>query len=242
MGGHDRGSQVAAKLDLDVPGILKAASRQLRDKSPKTRAGVFLILKELVVVAPVSVTRDIDQLMPGIIAALNVRPPSLIRKLLCPAVDPASQLQAAMLSKASIASCSYRSQQRGDVPRCNVERTCNALVRTFCKIAFCQLQDKSSSTSVLKIQALLFLGLALQRKREQQVRQPQIIKLAPPVFQAAADKYYKVAAEAIRVCEVLVTAIRPAAVQPLQPALQVSAFYQTRLTNPANKIPCPTSG
>ena len=74
VGGHNQGSGVAAQLDADIPGILKAASRQLRDKSPKVRAGVFLVLKELVVVAPVSVTRDIEHLMPGIIAALNVRP------------------------------------------------------------------------------------------------------------------------------------------------------------------------
>ena len=83
------------------------------------------------------------------------------------------------------------------------------------------MQDKSSSTSVLKIQALQFLGLAL-RKGDQQTWLPQISKVAPPVFQAVADKYYKVAAEAIRVCEVLVAAIRPTPTQPLQPTLQVN--------------------
>ena len=74
VGGHGQGTGVAAQLDADVPGILKAASRQLRDKSPKVRAGVFLVLKELIFVAPISVVKDIDQLMPGIVAALNVRP------------------------------------------------------------------------------------------------------------------------------------------------------------------------
>ncbi len=90
------------------------------------------------------------------------------------------------------------------------------------------MQDKSSSTPVLKMQALQFLGLALQ-KGNQQAWLPQISKLAPPVFQAVADKYYKVAAEAIRVCEVLATAIRPVAANPLQPALQVTPCPRARL-------------
>lgn len=62
------------QLAADVPSIVRAASRQLNCKSPKTRAGVFQLLKELVVVAPVSVTKEIDLLMTGIISALNVRP------------------------------------------------------------------------------------------------------------------------------------------------------------------------
>lgn len=65
---QDQASQLAA----DVPGILKAASKSLRDKSVKIRAGVFQVLKELVIAVPSSFTQEIDQLMPGIIAALKV--------------------------------------------------------------------------------------------------------------------------------------------------------------------------
>ena len=46
--------------------------------------------------------------------------------------------------------------------------------------------------------------------------------LAPPVFAAAGERYYKVSAEALRVCEQLVRVIRPDATAPLQPALKVS--------------------
>ncbi len=47
--------------------------------------------------------------------------------------------------------------------------------------------------------------------------------LAPPVFAAAGERYYKVAAEALRVCEQLVRVIRPDSAAPVQPALQVSS-------------------
>ena len=62
------------QLRADVPAILRAASRQLRDKSVKTKAGIFQVLKELVAVLPDATAADIDQLVPGILAALNVCP------------------------------------------------------------------------------------------------------------------------------------------------------------------------
>jgi len=92
------------------------------------------------------------------------------------------------------------------------------------------LQDQSSSTSALKIQALQFLALALH-KASQEVWRRQIGKLAPPVLLAVADKYYKVSAEALRVCEELVHSIRPNLTQPLQPVLQV------RPTLPPSPVP-----
>lgn len=43
------------------------------------------------------------------------------------------------------------------------------------------------------------------------------------MFAAAGERYYKVAAEALRVCEQLVRIIRPDPTQPLQAGLQVRA-------------------
>ena len=88
-----------------------------------------------------------------------------------------------------------------------------------------RLQDKSSSASALKIQALQFLGLALHGASSLEW-QHQIGRLAPPIFSAVGDRYYKVSAEAIRVCEELVHAIRPSPPAPLQPALQVRRLQQ----------------
>ena len=61
-----------ALLRADVPTILRATARQLKDKSPKTKAGAIQVLKELVDVLPEAIAADIDQLVPGILAALNV--------------------------------------------------------------------------------------------------------------------------------------------------------------------------
>ena len=149
VGGHDRGSGVAAQLDSDISGILKAAARQLRDKSPKTRAAVFLVLKELVVVAPVSVTRDIDQLMPGIIAALKVRP-FLNFKLVCLRVYQAGQIQAASLSKAIIASSVYRNhlhsrQQAVPISRFIIGRPAIPWKGLFAKLSICRCRTSRAA-------------------------------------------------------------------------------------------------
>lgn len=66
-------SASVAALQADVPAVLKAAARQLRDKSPKTRAAIFRVLKELVSVQPDATAASIDQLTPGIAAALEVQ-------------------------------------------------------------------------------------------------------------------------------------------------------------------------
>lgn len=59
----------------DVAAIVTAAAKQLRDKSLKTKAGVFTVLKELVVVLtniPWLTPTLVEQLIPGICSALKV--------------------------------------------------------------------------------------------------------------------------------------------------------------------------
>lgn len=75
---RDRASQVYAQLQADSPEVLKASFRQLRDKSLKTRAGVLLMLKELISIVPECLSHHLDQLLPGLTAALNVRPLPLV--------------------------------------------------------------------------------------------------------------------------------------------------------------------
>ena len=88
VSGRNETTSMAAQLSADVPAVLRAASRQLRDKSPKMRAAVFQVLKELIIAVPTSVTKDIDQLMTGIISALNVSPPALSFSRPFPSRDP----------------------------------------------------------------------------------------------------------------------------------------------------------
>lgn len=72
-GRSDEGSAASAQLQGDADGILKAAARQLREKSPKTRSGIFLALRELVLVLPGAVTAEsMVQLLPAIVQALTV--------------------------------------------------------------------------------------------------------------------------------------------------------------------------
>lgn len=58
----------------DVPSVVKAAVRQLKEKSVRTRQGVFAALQELVAVASDSIGSHTAQMMPGIQVALNVSP------------------------------------------------------------------------------------------------------------------------------------------------------------------------
>jgi cullin-associated NEDD8-dissociated protein 1 len=49
----------------DVGPMIKAAARQLADKSPKTRVGMFTVLRTLVGVLPGSVADHVGMLVPG---------------------------------------------------------------------------------------------------------------------------------------------------------------------------------
>ncbi|KAG5541200.1 hypothetical protein RHGRI_021154 [Rhododendron griersonianum] len=125
-------------LKQEVPKIVRSITRQLREKSIKTKVGAFSVLKELVVVLPDCLADHIGSLIPG------------IEKALC---------------------------------------------------------DKSA-TSNLKIEALVFTRLVLA-SHSPSVFHPYIKALSSPVLSAVGERYYKVTAEALRVCGELVRVIRP---------------------------------
>lgn len=67
-----QGAKPVDQLRSDMPSIMKAAVRQLKDKSAKTKQGMFATLQELVAITPDSIGPYISQVMPGIQAALQV--------------------------------------------------------------------------------------------------------------------------------------------------------------------------
>ncbi|KAF8405638.1 hypothetical protein HHK36_007714 [Tetracentron sinense] len=69
------------------------------------------------------------------------------------------------------------------------------------------LSDKSS-TSNLKIEALIFTRLVMA-SHSPSVFHPYIKALSSPVLSAVGERYYKVTAEALRVCGELVRVVRP---------------------------------
>ncbi|THG21611.1 hypothetical protein TEA_019624 [Camellia sinensis var. sinensis] len=125
-------------LKQEVPKIVRSITKQLREKSIKTKVGAFSVLKELVVVLPDCLADHIGSLIPG------------IEKALC---------------------------------------------------------DKSA-TSNLKIEALVFTRLVLA-SHSPSVFHPYIKALSSPVLSAVGERYYKVTAEALRVCGELVRVVRP---------------------------------
>lgn len=125
-------------LKQEVPKIVRSITKQLREKSIKTKVGAFSVLKELVVVLPDCLADHIGSLIPG------------IEKALC---------------------------------------------------------DKSA-TSNLKIEALVFTRLVLA-SHSPSVFHPYIKALSSPVLSAVGERYYKVTAEALRVCGNLVRVVRP---------------------------------
>nr|CAG4638230.1 EOG090X00HY [Cyclestheria hislopi] len=75
--GRDQGdrfqssSEPSSLLLQQVPVIVKATYKQLKDKSLKTRQGVLALLTELVQVIPGCLTPHFNQLVPGILFCLN---------------------------------------------------------------------------------------------------------------------------------------------------------------------------
>jgi len=64
-------SHAVSLLRKDVPVIMKAASRQLKEKSVKTKVGVFAMLRELLTVLNDAAEAHIPDLMPGILSSLQ---------------------------------------------------------------------------------------------------------------------------------------------------------------------------
>lgn len=127
----------AALLDLEVPRIVKAASRQLKEKSPKTRIAVFHCLRQLVSTLPGCLVAHASTLVPGLEKAL-----------------------------------------------------------------------KDALSNPMRIEALLFLQQALS-SHPPQTFHPYLCSLVPSVVVLASDRYYKTAAEALRVLSEVVRLLRP---------------------------------
>lgn len=81
------------------------------------------------------------------------------------------------------------------------------------------LQDSSSTGSNSKVQALQFLNAAMASNNPAAF-QPSAERLSKLVYAAVGERYYKVAAEALRVCEQLVRVIRPDVAAPVPDAMQ----------------------
>lgn len=90
------------------------------------------------------------------------------------------------------------------------------------------LQDKATGSAGLKIQALQFLHLAMIAGKAP-AWQSHLAKLASPLFAAVGERYYKVAAEALRVCTHAVPVLRPSPPAPVSPPLQVSCLASARV-------------
>ncbi|XP_047329919.1 cullin-associated NEDD8-dissociated protein 1 isoform X2 [Impatiens glandulifera] len=125
-------------LKQEVPKIIRSITKQLREKSIKTKIGAFAVLKELVVVLPDCLADHIGSLIPGIEKALL---------------------------------------------------------------------DKSASSN-LKIEALVFTRLVLA-SHAPAVFHPYVKALSSSILSAVGERYYKVTAEALRVCGELVRVVRP---------------------------------
>lgn len=68
VAGRYAANDPASPLQLllgDVGPMLKAAARQLADKLPKTRVGMFTVLRTLVGVLPGSVADHVGMIVPG---------------------------------------------------------------------------------------------------------------------------------------------------------------------------------
>jgi len=76
-------------------------------------------------------------------------------------------------------------------------------VRTFVGAIRDALTEKSGN-STLKTEALVFLRLLLVTTTDPDAFRPHLDALLPPVFQCVNDRYYKIIAEALRVCGELV--------------------------------------
>ena len=76
------------------------------------------------------------------------------------------------------------------------------------------MQDHSSNSSQLRIQALQFLGVAL-KSSSPAVWQGHVKSMTHPIIAAAGERYSMVSAEGLRVCESLVYIMRPDLSKPM---------------------------
>ncbi len=55
-----------SQLQMQIPQIVKAVHKQLREKSVKTRQGCFSLLSEMVQVLPGALTDHLQSVVPGV--------------------------------------------------------------------------------------------------------------------------------------------------------------------------------
>ena len=60
------GSDILSPFPVQVPAIVKALHRQMKDRSVKTRRGCFNLLAEIVHVAPGALANHVQVILPGI--------------------------------------------------------------------------------------------------------------------------------------------------------------------------------
>ena len=82
------------------------------------------------------------------------------------------------------------------------------------------MQDHSSNSSQLRIQALQFLGVAL-KSSSPAVWQEHVESMTQPITAAAGERYSMVSAEGLRVCESLVYIMRPDLSKPMPSSHEV---------------------
>ena len=99
------------------------------------------------------------------------------------------------------------------------------------------MQDHSSNSSQLRLQALQFLGVAL-KSTSPAVWQKRVKAMADPVIAAAGERYSVVSAEGLRVCESLVYIIRPDPSTPMPSSQKVGQPVALVVLN----MPCNLSG
>ena len=186
-------SGTSALLQAEVPRVVKAISRQLKEKSVKTRVAAFNCLRRLVSTLPRCLAEHVAALVPGI-DKVRTR------------ARPAPRASHSLVPLTRKACSPARPAGKPAHPACAAPRAQPATRRPQA------LKDASSNT--LRIAALQFMQLALS-SHAPSVFQPHLRVLQPTVIALVSDPYNKsiqpnkITAEALRVASEIVRVLRP---------------------------------
>ncbi|XP_054693741.1 cullin-associated NEDD8-dissociated protein 1-like isoform X5 [Grus americana] len=170
-------------LRNQVPNIVKALHKQLKEKSIKSRQGCFSLLTELANVLPGCLADHIPALVPG--------------SQSIPLLKGSEYYGPAFAFSVTIVNIKSPVIVPGPDPRTSYKPI---------GIVF-SLADKSSSSN-MRIDALSFLHVLLCN-HQPEVFHPHIKSLLPPVVTCIGDPFYKITSEALLVTQQLVKVIRP---------------------------------
>lgn len=190
-------------LGNDAPAVIKAAAQQLGDRSVKTRTGALQVLQELVAILPDSMQAHIAAVLPPLVAILNVGIVCIVAIMNHTALSYhglsvasmrvwryvevfATQGQAGAWQGARIWNAPLPEMELWwvSIGRDNVELLADKWV------GWCT-QDKSSTASTMKIQALVLLRVILAASFAQTL-EPHIRTLSKPLLDVLQERYYKV--------------------------------------------------